>query len=208
MKRFTRAVAAAMKHEAVPTPSVPVLPVVCHKVKELMRNSGAFRALPPVQRHELIHEMVRIATYITAGERGDRTPAMAVIFDDRSSGTRGSAGDASRGYAPNALAGKRFDSRNFQKFVADLLDGVFGPIVSADETQMEAFSALVKQMCRSIDDVVNQDAAVEQSKIGPATRERVALDRQQKIATMMLMGIQRIVATDGAVDAKIVFNAA
>ena len=40
----------------------------------------------------------------------------------------------------------------------------------------------------------------------PAARKRMAMDRQQLLATMVLMGINRLVVTDGSIDASCTFS--
>src|SRR5262245_28133427 len=40
----------------------------------------------------------------------------------------------------------------------------------------------------------------------PAARQRMALDRQHLLATMVLMGINRLVVTDGDINAKVLFQ--
>src|SRR5262249_9381157 len=45
-----------------------------------------------------------------------------------------------------------------------------------------------------------------QSKLVPAARDDLARGRQQLLATIILMGINRIVVTDGKINAKIRFN--
>ncbi|HET7233662.1 MAG TPA: hypothetical protein VFJ16_26875, partial [Longimicrobium sp.] len=49
------------------------------------------------------------------------------------------------------------------------------------------------------------DDAVE-SKVVPAARTQLATSRQQLLATMVLMGINRIVVTDGRIAAKVMFD--
>jgi hypothetical protein len=49
------------------------------------------------------------------------------------------------------------------------------------------------------------DDTVEQQLV-PAARERMALDRQHLLATMVLMGINRLVVTDGDIEAKVLFQ--
>jgi hypothetical protein len=46
---------------------------------------------------------------------------------------------------------------------------------------------------------------VEQTLV-PAARQRMALDRQHLLATMVLMGINRLVVTDGDINAKVLFQ--
>jgi hypothetical protein len=49
------------------------------------------------------------------------------------------------------------------------------------------------------------DAALEEQLV-PAARKRLAMDRQQMLATMVLMGINRIVVTDGSIKASVLFD--
>lgn len=53
-------------------------------------------------------------------------------------------------------------------------------------------------------DSLDQDTA-EQTLV-PAARQRMALDRQHLLATMVLMGINRLVVTDGDIEAKVLFQ--
>jgi hypothetical protein len=53
-------------------------------------------------------------------------------------------------------------------------------------------------------DSLDQDT-VEQQLV-PAARQRMALDRQHLLATMVLMGINRLVVTDGDIEAKVLFQ--
>ena len=52
--------------------------------------------------------------------------------------------------------------------------------------------------------LLDQDT-IEQTLV-PAARQRMALDRQHLLATMVLMGINRLVVTDGDIDAKVLFQ--
>jgi hypothetical protein len=52
----------------------------------------------------------------------------------------------------------------------------------------------------SVDDQTIEDTLV------PAARRRMALDRQQLLATMVLMGINRLVVTDGHIEAACLFE--
>ncbi len=49
------------------------------------------------------------------------------------------------------------------------------------------------------------DEEAEQQLV-QAGRKRIAMDRQQMLATMVLMGLNRIVVTDGQIKASVVFN--
>jgi hypothetical protein len=45
-----------------------------------------------------------------------------------------------------------------------------------------------------------------ESQLVPAARRRLAMDRQQLLATMVLMGINRLIVTDGSIKASVVFD--
>jgi hypothetical protein len=49
------------------------------------------------------------------------------------------------------------------------------------------------------------DEAIEE-KLVPAARTQLATSRQQLLATMVLMGINRIIVTDGKISAKVLYN--
>lgn len=49
------------------------------------------------------------------------------------------------------------------------------------------------------------DDAVEEQLV-PAARKRMAMDRQQLLATMVLMGINRLVVTNGFIKSKVIFK--
>ena len=54
--------------------------------------------------------------------------------------------------------------------------------------------------------VENLDEDVTEEVLVPAARKRMAMDRQQLLATMVLMGINRIVVTNGNISASVVFE--
>jgi hypothetical protein len=49
------------------------------------------------------------------------------------------------------------------------------------------------------------EETVEQTLV-PAARRRMAMDRQQLLATMVMMGINRLVVTDGRIEASVLFE--
>jgi hypothetical protein len=117
---------------------------------------------------------------------------------------------------------------DFPQFVAGLIDGVFRAIVDSSVQQMEAYAELVKRVARSASeyasDHVSDDQARDyllerypgevdadaQGRVDPAllraARRRIAMDRQQLLATMVLMGINRIVVTGGSIEASCRFD--
>lgn len=72
----------------------------------------------------------------------------------------------------------------------------------ADDAQMPDFFADLglPAPAGSVD-----DQALEEQLV-PAARRRLAMDRQQMLATMVMMGINRIVVTDGSIKASVVFD--
>jgi hypothetical protein len=76
------------------------------------------------------------------------------------------------------------------------------PREDADEDTLPDFFADLG-LSSPIDDI--DEDTVEQVLV-PAARRRMAMDRQQLLATMVLMGINRIVVTDGKISASVVFQ--
>jgi hypothetical protein len=76
------------------------------------------------------------------------------------------------------------------------------PTTGADNLEMPDFMKELglPQPVDSLD-----EDTVEQTLV-PAARQRMALDRQHLLATMVLMGINRLVVTDGNIEAKVLFQ--
>ena len=51
---------------------------------------------------------------------------------------------------------------------------------------------------------LDQDSAEQQ--LMPAARKRIAMDRQQMLATMVMMGVNRLVVTNGSIEASCLFR--
>src|SRR3954463_8108919 len=83
------------------------------------------------------------------------------------------------GDKPTLKAKQGADEQNMPDFFADL--GMKAPVTSLD------------------DDTVEQELV-------PAARRRIAMDRQQLLATMIMMGINRLVVTDGRIEASCMFE--
>jgi hypothetical protein len=54
--------------------------------------------------------------------------------------------------------------------------------------------------------VSNLDEETVEQQLVPAARKRIAMDRQQLLATMVLMGINRLIVTDGKIQASVLFR--
>jgi hypothetical protein len=76
------------------------------------------------------------------------------------------------------------------------------PREGADDSSMPDFFADLglKSPVASLD----QDTAEEQ--LMPAARQRIAMDRQQMLATMVMMGVNRLVVTNGTIEASCLFK--
>jgi hypothetical protein len=55
-------------------------------------------------------------------------------------------------------------------------------------------------------DLDTSDPEVVQQEVVPAVRTQMAMDRQKLLATMVMMGINRIVVTDGRIQAAVMFD--
>ena len=59
----------------------------------------------------------------------------------------------------------------------------------------------------SLDEPVRDlDESLVEEKLVPAARRRMAMDRQQLLATMVMMGVNRLVVTDGRIEASCIFE--
>ena len=83
------------------------------------------------------------------------------------------------GNQPKLKPREGHDEDSLPDFFADL--GLSSPVTSLDESAVE-------------------------EELVPAARRRMAMDRQQLLATMVLMGINRLVVTDGHIEASVLFE--
>ena len=90
---------------------------------------------------------------------------------------------------------------DFPTFVADLIQGTFQAIVDATVEQMEAYTQLLESVAKSVDEFMH-DLVCDDEK----TRRKLAASRQQTLATMVLMGINRIVVTEGRITAGVTYD--
>ncbi len=97
-------------------------------------------------------------------------------------------------------AARAVDAVDFPAFVAGLVQGVFQAVVDASIQQMKAYAALVDGVARAV-----EAAAAEVRGATDEARRSLAKARQQQLATMVLLGINRIVVTNGEIRAKVTF---
>lgn len=268
--------AAAMDETPPPRPEVRA------KVQDLLSASPAFHQLPPAKQQQVARDTALIADTLvgrgTPGASSIASQAMAGGLDQWESNQEAvaaigedpfTAGAAREGAA---IAGEFLKQVNFVEFVSGLIDGVFNSIVTSNIQQMEAYSKMVADVSKSLNqfrddnttsddgkdnlvdafpdvfdmgidsfnggtepqlklkDGVDQDAALGQVQqaLGQhsdsaiesidvsdpdvaqtlilASRQQIATSRQQLLATMVLMGLSRIVVTNGKIQAKIMYD--
>lgn len=244
---------------------------VRREVKDILTRSAAFAALDADQQREVAHGMVKVAAYLADGGEGADTKTAEALADvpqvdwapGDTAGQRFGRGGAVAAQQGTQVLTDAVSKVNFPKFVADLVSGTFGAIVTSSIKQMNAYMDLIKNVSKSVDefmkdnvtpnnardylaqrypdhlavdtsggtpslkpkegaddatmpdfmkdlglhaplDTLDQDT-VEQQLV-PAARQRMALDRQHLLATMVLMGINRLVVTDGDIEAKVLFQ--
>jgi hypothetical protein len=82
------------------------------------------------------------------------------------------------------IAFQRGQGVDFPAFVSGLVKGTFQAVVNASVEQMEAYADLVESATRSVDEFASE-----------AANDDAARERQRLLATMVLMGINRISVT-------------
>jgi hypothetical protein len=257
-----------------------ILPLIRAQVRERLTKSPAFLAMSPEQRAEVAHNTVNALHYIVGGEDGESRPGAMTLGGNAdafagpgrrvtpqpkpgpppaptSNKPKSFTGQAGQDYADTVAA------INFPAFVGGLIDGVFNSIVTTSIKQMEAYSEMVKNVSKSVDQYMKDnvteghardyladkypdhleydnsadkpvlkakegaddgnmpdffadlglkskvssldDDTVEQQLV-PAARRRIAMDRQQLLATMVMMGVNRLVVTNGTIEASCFFE--
>jgi hypothetical protein len=255
-----------------------ILPLIRAQVKERLRESRAFNALPPAKRAEIAHDTVKAIHYIVGGADGRSRPSSVTLAGHSPLGQQLAKPPLPEG----DTAGQRFaesgavaaqqgtesftdlvNNVDFPRFVAGLIDGVFNAIVTSSIKQMEAYAELVKNVSKSVDQymkdnvsdnnardyladkypnhleidlsgdrprlkpregldennmpdfaadlgikeaITSLDDSTVEEKFVPAARRRIAMDRQQLLATMVMMGVNRLVVTNGTIEASVLFE--
>lgn len=244
-------------------------------ITKALNQSAAYRALPAQQQAEMAQSLSRVFGYL--GEPPARTMAPdfgSLRGNSGGSGRQNPAGqqpDQNNAPAPAAkpqqnLAGatrEMLGAIAFPEFAASLIQGTFQAIVDSSIQQMEAYSRLLAETAKTVDqfmdDNISDDMArdhltsnygdiflkdmssgrpqmtvatdtpsggqlpsflkdlgfdsamdLDQQTVDdvviPETRRTLAEMRHQSLATMVMMGINRIVVSDGEINAKLVFH--
>jgi hypothetical protein len=268
-----------------PTPR----PEVRQAVKAMLMRSPAFTRLPAATQTQIARDTALIADYLAAPEgipgntiAGGIAPAHALADEapPQATSTRGwdtveDIGDrkftAGAAMAGVQAAGALMKQVNFVEFVGGLIKGVFSSIVQSSIQQMEAYSKMVEQVAKSLQQFRDENVTENQGRDhmverfpevfeigadefaetpGPrlklrdgvderealqtvrtsmkfedgkldsmdlsdenvekalviAARTQLARQRQQLLASLVVMGINRIVVTDGRISAKIMYD--
>ncbi|MGL4321624.1 MAG: hypothetical protein ACRCS3_12235 [Paracoccaceae bacterium] len=253
---------------------------VAPDVAGALRQSPAFQALTPSQQRDMSDAMSRVFGYL------DRTPArpFAPNFDELRGGgsststpppsTAPAAPAAPTGAAPAAAGANAFQRAAgatremlgavaFPEVTASLIQGTFQAIVDSSIQQMEAYSRLLAETAKTVDQFMADNISDDMAKdhltsnysdifakdlssgspqmtvrtdavaagqlpsflkdlgfdspadldataindvVIPEARYTLAEMRHQSLATMVMMGINRIVVSDGEINAKLVFH--
>jgi len=150
------------------------------EVLSLLEGAPAYRELPDATREQIAADMTKVGAFLA--DKGWLThPAPA----------------GARADEPPALGALRelVKEVDFPKFVASLVQGVFQAIVDASVQQMEAYAELVASASKQVDEFA-------QDKRSDAPARELARQRQPQLTTMVLMGINRIVITQGRLSKR------
>jgi hypothetical protein len=259
-------------------------------VANLLTRSEAFNALSPEKKREAAQATALVADYLAAPENipgnkiagGVGMPAATALADPVQEGTYQqdsakvddigkSQFRANAAHEGAAVAGELLNAVQFPTFVSSLIEGVFHAIVKSSIEQMEAYTAMIAAVAKSLKqftddnvspnqgrdhmvdkfpdlfeigtddsmddpqprlqlkDGVDESAALKrvntmqfedgnvlksmdlsdenvETALVQAARMQLAKQRQQLMASMVLMGINRIVITDGKISAKIMYD--
>jgi hypothetical protein len=255
-------------------------------VKQRLEANPTFAAMSEPERRDLAQNTVTALAYILGGEDGHSRPESVSLADkpalptnpaqhvkqdfkdltvDDSGKTAGQKFKESGAVAADTGTDdytKLVSKVDFPAFVGGLIKGVFDAINNSTMAQLKAYSELVKNVAKSVeefmqdnvtpnhardylaqkypdqldvdmtgqqpklvpkadaeednipamfkdlglpaDNSVDEDTIEE--KLVPAARRRMALDRQQLLATMVMMGVNRLVVTNGTIEASVLFE--
>jgi hypothetical protein len=152
------------------------------EVLALLERAPAYRELSDATRAQLAADMTKVGAFLAdkdwltdpspdAGARADGLPAL----------------DSLRGLAKEV---------DFPRFVSSLVKGVFQAIVDTSIQQMQDYAELLASVSQQLDKLTDDTDDTDDTRAASSAREPVR-QRQQQLATMVLMGINRIVVTSG-----------
>jgi hypothetical protein len=102
---------------------------------------------------------------------------------------------------------------NARDYLADRYPQVFEIDIDGKKPKLKAREGVDEQNLPDLASDLGMNEKVEsldddtvEEKIVPAARRRVAMDRQQLLATMVMMGVNRLVVTNGTIEASCMFT--
>ena len=188
-------------------PTGPTRAVVRREVAGLLARSAAFRELPAVDRISLEHHLNKVAGYAAECVRDDwassaRLGQRPVLVRRRPAPDAGavpvSALAAGEDFTPAAagnIAGvtsATLRALSFPNFVADLIRGTFTAIVNSSIQQMEAYTRLLEDVAKTVDQFMADNITDNQA------RDWLVQSYPKQIA--LANGEPRLVAAPGADD--------
>ena len=154
------------------------LALVRQSVQKVLTRSPSYRALDPVARQQMAHDMVRVARYVVDAN-GDTagTPMNATISTGLADAGPGDVknrdlgktsgqlwGGAQAGTAGVNNLGSAVKKVDFPGFVSGLVEGVFSSIVTSSIRQMEAYGTLVANVAKSVDEYMRDNVTENQAR--------------------------------------------
>jgi hypothetical protein len=102
---------------------------------------------------------------------------------------------------------------NARDYLADKYPDLFEVDIEGDKPKLKAREGIDENNMPNLQEELNtkepvtslDDSVVEESLV-PAARRRIAMDRQQLLATMVMMGVNRLVVTNGLIEATCLFE--
>jgi hypothetical protein len=161
------------------------LDVVRLKVRGMLEQSPAFRALSPDKQREIANQTVQVCSYLAVPEgipgnelatarslaAGDplaaaQGPPLGGLGGNTQSGDPAGGGKfvAQGAREGAAVAGALLAAVNFPTFVAGLIEGVFHSIVKSSIEQMEAYGKLVADVSKTLNQFRDDNVSVNQGR--------------------------------------------
>src|SRR5229473_2697269 len=219
---------SADKHRALPE----TLPLVRVLVRDLLAASPSYLELNPGQRRQLAASMVQVCEMgasLLREEHENRSRALEQTVEaERSQATSSSGtvlppGNTSRTWSFAQNAGTDFsgvsaqkvagttqailNAVSFPRFVTDLINGVFKAMISSSTQQMNAYVELLNNVSSSLSGSADSvPSGNPETSLLPFARIQMARQRQQMLATMVMLGMQRIVVDSGKINASMRFH--
>jgi hypothetical protein len=163
------------------SPSPTPHPEVRARVKDLLLQSAAFRALPADQQKQIARHTVEVCDYLARPEGieghrlGNGAPssgkgdpyALGLAGDTPSAmtGKPGGGGFTALGAQEGArIAGALLQQVSFPTFVSGLIEGVFHAIVKSSIEQMQAYGELVANVAKTLNQFRDENVTENQGR--------------------------------------------